>query len=117
MREKKARIDLLKKKINERRELIREFTELVVSSSENMKDFKKNTVAKNSFILSPFNNTKPISSREILDYAKTISFTLQGPPDDDINKNWSHFGLPMPTDEILRSSYLHFTSRNDGKVN
>jgi len=117
IKEKKERIEKLKESIQARRELISQFTEFILGVNEKFTHLHHQATRDNVNVYSPYNNTKPISSQDILKYAKTISYTLQ-PPRNYIENSPlpNNFVYPFPIEDVIARSYLYFNSRVDGKV-
>ncbi len=117
IRQKKETMLQLETNIKVRNELITEFTEIIANLSEQFKQLTLKSTKENCYLYSPYNNTKPLSSHEILNYAKKISHSLQAPkkyiPDSVLPAN---FVLPFPTEDNIFRSYAYFNSRTDGKV-
>jgi len=117
IRQKKEQMLQLETNIKVRNELITEFTEIISNLSEQFKQLTINSTKENCYLYSPYNNTKPLSSQEILNYAKKISHSLQAPkkyvPDSVLPAN---FVLPFPTEDNIYRSYAYYNSRTDGKA-
>jgi len=117
IKRKKETIAQLQVSIKAKNDIIAEFTEFISTIADQFKALEDQTTKNNCYLYSPYNNTKPLTSPEILNYAKKISHSLQAPkkyvPDTLLPAN---FVLPFPTEDNVFRSYLYFNSRTDGKV-
>jgi hypothetical protein len=117
IKKKKQAIADVQTTIKARSALIAEFTELISSMSDQFKNLTEQATKKNCFLYSPYNNTKPLSSFDILNYAKKISHSLQAPKNYETGAPIPiNFVLPFPTEDVIVRSYLYYNSRTDGKV-
>ena len=117
IKRKRETIAQLQVSIKAKNDIIAEFTEFISTISDKFKALEQQSNKDNCYLYSPYNNTKPLTSLEILNYAKKISHSLQAPrgyvPDTMLPAN---FVLPFPTEDNVFRSYLYFNSRTDGKV-
>lgn len=120
VKKKKEKIQNLKKSLEERKNLIKEFNSFLLDSTEKLQEFNKQKDSDKTNIYSPFNNTKPLSSFDILEYASTIAPTIHAPrgrKNEDENPPAFSWPVPWPDFEInAQKNILAYNSTQTGKV-